>query len=429
MNILTDLNLTFKGIKLYKSSFKKNPFLSKDEILDFQYKQLKKLLIESGKNVPYYRSLFNELSFNPDQDFKQIEDLKILPILKKKTVRDNPKSFHNESIKNYMTLFTSGSTGNPLEVRVSFNAWVVEQAVVWRHWKWSGYNFRDKMAIVRSFVPKNEILTKKEFFRNFTYYSPFHINHENAQLYLKQMISEKTKFLRGYPSSIRSLADIVLKHNLKIPQLKAVLVASERLSNSDREIIEKAFKCSVFNHYGLADISVMMGDCGNNEGLHNYEDYGYLELIEDYKLGENIRGIVGTNLHNTAMPLIRYDTGDLAELAEKSCSCNRIFPTIKNIIGRKDSVIKTIEGFEVPTVNFYTMLEYYTNIKQWQIIQKSLTSIEVNISADGNISDLELQIIKGFKERLSNSMKIQINWNASFVQKNEGKIPTFISQI
>ena len=90
------------------------------------------------------------------------------------------------------------------------------------------------------------------------------------------MIHEKTKYLRGYPSSIKSLADIALKNNINIPNMKGVLVASERLSLNQRTTIEKAFQCQVFNHYGLADISVMMGSCSKNEGLHNYDDYGGL---------------------------------------------------------------------------------------------------------------------------------------------------------
>jgi phenylacetate-CoA ligase len=317
----------------------------------------------------------------------------------------------------------------PLEVRVSKNAWIVEQAVVWRHWRWANYNFRDVMAIVRSYVGKDGVLYKDDNLRNFQYYSPFHINDENGKKYIERMIKKKTLFLRGYPSSIKSLALIVQKFNLETPKLKAVLVASERLSESDRKIIEDNFKTRVYNHYGLADICVMMGDCEKHEGLHNYEDYGHLELLEQDGYADNIRKIIGTHLHNTAMPLIRYETGDLGEINEIECSCRRNFPTLKNILGRNDSVIRTTEGFEIPTVNFYTMFEYFLEIKKWQIIQENITDITVNVLTDNISDELENKIFQGMGKRLPDSIKIKVNWNSDLEKKGEGKIPVFISKV
>lgn len=430
---IDDILLTLKGIILFNSSFKKNPFRNKKVLEKYQFSKLKALLIEAGENVPYYKELFKEIKFNPKVDFQSLDDLSKIPTLPKEKVKSKPELFYNSKYKEgqYIPLKTSGSTGMPLEVRVSKNAWVVEQAVVWRHWSWANYKFRDVMAIVRSYVGTEQSLIKKEKTRNFHFYSPFHINDENGKMYLKSMIQEKTEFIRGYPSSVKSLAQIVIKYNLEIPKLKGVLVASERLSDADRRIIEDAFKVGVFNHYGLADICIMMGDCEKHEGLHNYQDYGYLELLdpnEDH-YESNIKRIIGTNLHNRAMPLIRYETGDLAETAEKDCSCEREFPVIKNILGRNDSTIKTSEGYEIPTVNFYTMFEYFLEIKKWQLIQTSLNEIVVNVLVDEVPDDLVQRIENGMMERLPKSISVKVNTNGDLEKKGEGKIPVFISKI
>jgi phenylacetate-CoA ligase len=431
LNKIDEQLLTLKGILLFFFKFRYHPHWKTTRLNRYKFKKLKKLLIESGKNVPYYKSLFKQIKFDPKRDFNSLEDIKKIPTLKKEIVKSSPESFYNERFKKgkYIELKTSGSTGMPLEVRVSKNAWIVEQAVVWRHWRWANYNFRDVMAIVRSYVGKDGVLYKDDNLRNFQYYSPFHINDENGKKYIERMIKKKTLFLRGYPSSIKSLALIVQKFNLETPKLKAVLVASERLSESDRKIIEDNFKTRVYNHYGLADICVMMGDCEKHEGLHNYEDYGHLELLEQDGYADNIRKIIGTHLHNTAMPLIRYETGDLGEINEIECSCRRNFPTLKNILGRNDSVIRTTEGFEIPTVNFYTMFEYFLEIKKWQIIQENITDITVNVLTDNISDELENKIFQGMGKRLPDSIKIKVNWNSDLEKKGEGKIPVFISKV
>ena len=422
-----DLYLAAKGISLYHTSFNDNQYLDKNKINIYQFKKLKKLLIESEMNVPYYHNLFKKINFNPIDDFNAINDINKIPILEKETVRQDPKLFYNQKIKKYLTLYTSGSTGNPLEVRISYNAWIVEQACVWRNWKWAGYKFRDRMAIVRSFVPNNDLnITKYDIVRNFKFYSPFHINKENAVKYLNDMKKSKTKFLRGYPSSIKKLAHIALISNITLPNLKGILVASERLSQSHLEIIYQAFQCKVFNHYGLADVCLMMGNCGKTNLLHNYEDYGYLEMKDTNS--KNIKEIIGTNLHNHAMPLIRYKTNDLVELSEEKCSCDINFNIIKNIFGRSDSVIKTKNGFDIPITNFYTMFDKFLQIKQWQIIQENIDNIRFIIKVEKKISkkdysNLENEIYK----RLRKEIKCKIDLKSEFIQKTEGKIPPFIS--
>jgi phenylacetate-coenzyme A ligase PaaK-like adenylate-forming protein len=431
IDLIEDLFMSFKGIWTYNWLLKKSCTWEREKIEQYQYVKLKKLLVESGKNVPYYTEIFNELGFDPQNDFKSIDDLSIIPVLTKAKARevrhllDNPR-FAKNSIK----MRTSGSTGQPFEVNVSKNAWVMEQAVVWRHWKWSGYNFRDKMAIVRSFVPGPDgKLTKRERFRNFLYFSPFHLNDENMAAYLDKMIQEEVKALRGYPSTIYLLANFVLRTNHPIPKLKLILVASEELRDEERKVIETAFKSKVTNHYGLAEICVMMGDCAAHNGLHNYDEHAYLELLESKE--ENKKKIIGTNLHNYATPLIRYDTGDQAIIGniESSNTCKHSLLTIKNISGRADLMIKTPEGFEIATVNFYTLFETYQEIFKWQIIQRKIDEIEVRLLADSIHEERISELRADFFKRLPDSIMLTVLINEPLVQKYEGKINPFLSMI
>jgi phenylacetate-CoA ligase len=426
-DLVKDLTLTLMGLSSYELFFKNSCSFNKKKIEEYQFKKIRNLLIESNKNVPYYREVFKSINFKPQEDFQNLADLNQIPILtKEKAIEVRPYLDNVRYKNNVLKLRTSGSTGEPFEVSVSYKAWIVEQAVVWRHWKWSGYNFRDKMAMVRSYAPKNgEKFVKYDIFRNLYKFSPFNLSDNQISDYLKLMIEKKISILRGYPSSILNMAEYVFKTNHPIPKLKLILTASETLTDLDRKFIEEVFKSKISNHYGLAEIVLMMGDCNSHCGMHNYDDYGYLELLDTNII--NQKKIIGTNLHNLATPLIRYDTNDLAEIKKNDCDCGHNFVTIHNVIGRYDQQIKTPEGFKIPTVNFYTCLEHFQQIRRWQIVQRSLDCLEVIIKLKSNESVFEADIKAEFEKRLPPSMNVLISQQARFIQKNEGKINPFVS--
>jgi phenylacetate-CoA ligase len=427
--LVKDFSLTLRGILHYHVVSKKICNWSEEKVKDYQFKKIKYLLIESYSGVPYYQELFKSLNFDPAKDFQKMEDLQHIPILTKQKAREvRPFLDNAKYAQNAMKLRTSGSTGEPFEVSVSDNAWVVEQSVVWRHWAWGGYNFRDKLAMVRSYVPPvGAPPYKHEKLRNFYMFSPFNLNDEKIAEYLDIMRRENIKILRGYPSSVLTLAEFVGRTGHSIPNLKLILTASESLTEKDRYIIESAFKTKVSNHYGLAEIVVMMGDCQAHEGLHNYDDYGYLELLDTDVANE--KRIIGTHLHNLATPLIRYDTGDLAEVLEKPTTCGHTFQTVKNIIGRRDQQIQTPEGYKVPTVNFYTMFEAFQDVVRWQIVQRELNHIEFILQAP-NLKPERIEILRtAIYTRLPASIRVDIYLDKYFIQKNEGKITPFISMI
>jgi phenylacetate-CoA ligase len=427
-SIIKDLYLTARGVLTFHFFLKKSQYWGDKRLKHYQFEKLKKLLVEANENIDYYKELFKEIGFVPQRDFKKLTDLEKIPILTKKAAIENRERLINKRyIKDSLILRTSGSTGTPFEVLVSPSAWIFEQGVVWRHWSWGGYRFRDSLGIVRSFAPKaGEKLIKTDRIRNFTFYSPFHLNRENIKIYLKDMVDRKVNVLRGYPSSILTLAEYILDNEVRIPKLKMLLTASEVLNEGERKKIKKAFGAKIYNHYGLAEVCVMMGSCECEEGMHNYEEYGYCELI-DNEFGQ--KKIIGTNLHNLAMPLIRYDTGDISESDWGTCSCGRGLPIIKNILGRKDSNILTPEGYKIPTVNFYTMFEKFTDISSWQIVQRSLFEIDFIINSR-SISDLSVSMLKNdISQRIPDSINYRILLNGEFVKFAEGKKNAFVSLI
>jgi phenylacetate-CoA ligase len=281
--------------------------------------------------------------------------------------------------------------------------------------------------MIRSYSPKEgEPLVKYSWSLNTFYYSPFHLDDDHMEEYYRHMLSKKVKYLRGYPSSIKIFAEFCQKKRYTIPGLKFILTASEVLSGDDRHFIESVFGVKIGNHYGLAEQIVMFGNCSKSSILHNYNEYGYCELIPTEE--ENVFRVIGTNLHNELMPLFRYDTGDLAYARRGvKCPCGRAGIQVEAIIGRNDVLIKDSNGSSLPTVNFYTMMQYYTTIKEWQFIIKETDDLLLAYTGEelGKIESAKL--LTQLKDRLSNTkLNPEIKNVHSLNKIAEGKTPRVI---
>lgn len=413
---LEDFLLTFLGLVYY--NFRTKYFLDYSESFysKYKYHKIRKLLIKCN-DVKYYNDLFNKLNFDPCTDFNSLADLNKIPILNNKIVRENINSFYNLKFNNYLSFKTSGTSGKPIETRVSKNHWIIEQSIIWRQWFSAGYKLFDHISIIRSYNPSNDQpLYYHDKLKNWTYYSPFHMTEENLYLYHKTMQKNKTKFLRGYPSSIVLFAKFCKKNKLKLDNLKACLTASETLSPENRKFIETYFKVKVFDHYGLAEGVIMIHNLDKSGVYKVCKEYGYLELIPT-KI-KNEFSIVSTCYNNYAMPLIRYNTNDIA-IAKKDKAGGLELVGIK---GRRDKNIKSKSG-EIPTINFYTIFSKILGIDRWQIVQYEPGKIIINLKVL-NGYDYE-SVCEQIINQNSTDIKFTFNQN-NFVLTGEGKFNVFI---
>lgn len=427
MNHFFDAYLTLRGIIASRS--KSNlEFASSNQINNFKLKKLKALFITSFHQVDYYRKLFIDYDFDPEK-FSDLEDLSRLPILNKSEVIASPSKFINPS-KTFgsIKLKTSGTTGQPLVAFTTRKQWINEQASIWRHWRWAGYSLRDKMVIFRSYNPnEGESFTKLDRLRNWLYVSPYHLTDSFLETFLNQIVKWKPRFFRGYPSSIYLVALAAKRFGVSFDGLKGVLTASEVLTEQYRAVIEDGLGCKVFDHYGQAEITTMAQECEEHQGMHFLDDYAHTEFLPTERNGEY--RVIATNLHNHAMPLIRYDTGDLVNLSESSCKCGRSFKIASKIIGRNDQFLIGIEGNFIPSINIYTFFAGLSEVKRFQVIQYGLAKVEILIETieenEVEISLLSSIIKKQFDAILGN---VKLKFNGPFNISGDGKIVTIIQR-
>lgn len=419
---IRDAWLTLRGRQLSRGPMRGAPYLSPEEMRALQLQWLRRLLDTAYRFVPYYQKLFWDLDLDPYR-VASLGDLQRLPILEKETLRTRLADLCSmKELRGAIQLHTSGTTGTPLTTYTSERQWVIEQAAIWRHWSWGGYEFRDRMAVVRSHAPKlGEPSEKLDRLRNWLYLSPYHLSEENCRRYLRLLAEWKPRYLRGYPSSLYILARAARDSGVRLPSLRGAFTASETLLDHYRSEIETGFgvPVPVFDHYGQAEISAMLHECEQHRGLHVLSDYAHVEFLPSGHAG--LHRMIATNLHNSAMPLLRYDTGDLVELAPEPCACGRTFPLVSRISGRADQLLLHKEGFPIPSVNIYTYFAKQERILRFQVIQQDRDGVEIRILP--RTGSNEQRLVESVREEMQLRFggEVRVLVTEEFEQSGEGK--------
>lgn len=397
-------------------------FYSAQQLDELQNRKLSALVEHCCKNVPYYTEMFERLNLKPE-DIRTKEDLAKLPYLDKQTVRKN----YNQLIaRNKPRLFssvaeTSGTTGTPSKFLRDYYSVNFENAALWRFREAVGGN-RANRVILRGdiIVPveQNSPPFWKEYpFNRELYLSSYHISPENAESYYRKMIEFGTETIYAFPSSVYLLAKYFYGIGKKIA-LKAVFTSSENISDRQRRLVEEVFMCKIYDWYGQVERVSAIGQCEKGT-YHIIEDYSITETIDT---GHGIE-LVGTNLNNYIMPLLRFRTGDLIMLGEHRCSCGRNFREISRIQGRSLEYILTPEGNKISLFLVTDTLDFDDHVSEAQFIQVKQGEIIVNIVKGEKYSAADrLKIIRDIKEHTSPDMVVTLNEVDALIRGANGKV-------
>ena len=169
----------------------------------------------------------------------------------------------------------------------------------------------------------------------------------NTEKQLQFMMDMKTTVLCATSSYALLLAEEIEKRGIKDKVcLKKGVIGSERWGEKMRERISSELGIELYDIYGLTEIyGPGIGiNCRYDQGMHIWDDYVYLEII-DPLTGENVPDgefgeIVLTTLVKEGAPLIRYRTHDISRIIPGECPCGSPFPRIDVIQGRSDDMVK-----------------------------------------------------------------------------------------
>jgi phenylacetate-CoA ligase len=360
--------------------------------------RLSRLLRHAAENVPFYREAYRRLDFSPGQ-LQTVADLQQLPIVSKAIFRQHPiEQFLAVNVPAHRRLewTTSGSTGEPFKFYLDREMMPIVYASHLFYDSWFSLNPFDRhvriMAppVAEPALPQNTPLTARLRYKvnsrlQAAYeantqrrFSMFDLNEARAKEIYECIEKFRPRYILGYTSTLSSVADDLLRRNLRLSRpLSGVMTIAETLTPHRRQLIERYFGAPIINRYGLREFKFWCAQsCSESPDMfHVNTELVTWEIVrQDGTLASpgELGRVVLTNLHNYAMPFIRYDTGDLAVAGTKSCVCGRGFPLVDQLEGRSTECVLTPSGKMINPVSLgqylFVSLDYVDAIRQYQLV-------------------------------------------------------------
>lgn len=378
--------LKYPGLIPRYHVFEKSQWLSLEELQQQQEQKLARLVEFCYTNVPYYTRQFTRLGLLP-ADIRTVRDLEKLPVLNKQIIKANLSDFTPRNLKSirYLSHNTSGSTGTPFQYRLAIEDWEISLAMMYRDRGHGGYQPGDKLAYLSCRLPSKEtgIITRaRSFIAGQVSFLCINVTPEKALENCTALNAYHPRFLIGGPLPLSTFAKFVQDNGIKLSFTpRAIFTNGEKLFPHQRESIEAVIKAPVFDLYGLDDGGISASECEEHDGMHIDMERGILECVDSQnrQIINREGRILGTSLQNWAMPLLRYESGDLGIVSDRSCPCGRQLPLLKEVTGRIEGYILTPSGIKIHGTVFQLILAKMGNISQFQVVQDSAQKIVVNI--------------------------------------------------
>lgn len=329
------------------------------------------------------------------------EDFKKLPFSEKKDLRDayplGLMSVPEEEIVRIHS--SSGTTGKPVIVpytKKDVEDWAIQFA---RCYAMAGITKRDRIQI----TPGYGLWTAGIGFqagceRLGAMAVPMGPGNTDKQI--QMMIDMKSTVLCATSSYALLLAEEIEKRGVREKiHLQKGIIGSERWGAKMREAIEEKLRIKTYDIYGLTEVyGPGIGiTCDEQAGIHYWDDYIYLEII-DPVTGENLPDgewgeIVITTLKKEGAPLIRFRTHDLSRILPALCACGQSYPRIDTIEGRTDDMVK-IKGVNLFPSQIEEILHMFPEVSsEYQIHISHLDgkdTMRLYVETNGHVDFLAL---------------------------------------
>ena len=332
-------------IENYKYMDNQSPYLhpqyetmSREELNKLQLERLQQTVRHCMNNAIYQKK-FKEAGITPD-DIKTLDDVRKLPFTTKSDLRDNyPFGMACVPLRDCVRLHSSsGTTGNPTVIlhtkkdldewanQVARNLWMVGLRPDDVFQNSSGYGMftgglgfqygAEKLGMLTVPAAAGNSLRQIKFIKDFG-----------------------TTAIHAVPSYVTRLYEVMQEQGVdprRDTKLKMLAIGAEPHSEEQRKRIEEMLGVKAYNSFGMSE---MCGpgvgfECKEQNGLHFWEDYYIVEIVDPETLEPVPDGEIGelvlTTLCREAMPLLRYRTRDLTRVLGRSCPCLMNFKELGN---------------------------------------------------------------------------------------------------
>lgn len=212
------------------------------------------------------------------------------------------------------------------------------------------------------------------------YIEPYAIlSEELLTEYLRRINRHRPLLILAFAGTVFELARHARRMGIRMHSPRLIIASVEMLFAPMREAISEVFGCPVHNMYGAAEVGRIAAEC--TEGtFHVFSFVNRVEVLDadgSPTTPGDVGRVVITSLHNRAMPLIRYEIGDLARVSEGSCSCGSPLPVLSEVRGRVIDHFVRPDGRLVFGGNFIAMFYEHDWITGLHVLQEDADRIRI----------------------------------------------------
>lgn len=419
---------------------------SSDDIRAHQFGQLQELLSHAWQSLSFHQRRLEKAGLAPP--FQNLsETWTQIPIFTRKDIQDQGSALYSQNVpKSHGPLFdihTSGSTGKPIRaLRTQLALWFWS-AFTLRDHLWHRRNLRGKLAVVRDSTPGVSLAPdggRHKYWgssrRTFDTGPCVSLNiNASAEEQATWLVRENPDYLLTHPTNILRVATYCIENNIKIPNLKQINTLSEILRPETRDLCREAWGVEITDNYSSREIGYMALQCPEHTHYHVQSEGVFLEVVDDNgkpcKPGQ-IGRILVTHLHNFAMPFIRYEVGDFAEVGE-ACPCGRGLPVLKQILGREQNMLIKPDGEKVWTLlseGAIRKLLKIAPIQEYQFVQKASDHLEARFVISRPLTEAETAAAQDWlAEKFGSEFTFTLAYPDQLQRSKSGKLQDFISEV
>lgn len=413
---------------------------SQEQMRQLQLGRLQQTIRSAYIHSPYWYQLMKSAQILP-ASITSLDDLKRFPLLTKDTIRtQREKMVWKGAGKRIQLVRTSGSTNEALEFYTSSTREAHINAARMRGHQWLGVRRGEKeLYYWGSPIELNKqdrIKRVRDWLINDGLTNGFEVTSERLKGYYDQWQAWQPKCMFGYPSTLALTVTMAESLGLDLKRLnqrglEVIVTTSEMLSDVDRQLISNGFGVPVYDSYGLREAGLIGHECKHGT-MHCMDEQVLLETIDPVTLkptdGEG--ELVVTNLVSPAFPIIRYRTGDIVTLSNRSCDCGRNLSSIKISGGRAVEFIVTKAGKWVVGYSFIYIARSVKGIVKFQVVQEEIGTILIRLVVNDQFPPDGLnQVKEKAAQRLGGDDHIDVELVEEIKPAKSGKYRPVISKV
>ena len=379
--------------------------LSVTEQRKLQDKQLRDLMRHAWQYSDWWKTCLTAAGYVHDDDGSVFPVLENMAPLLRTDVQEHFEGLRawrgDWSDKDMFTSTTSGSTGIPVRVekyRALYS--LIYSAVSVVDHEWHG---RDAKQTLISLIGEEDSM-RCDWGPVFEWLqgSGSVINrsalNRSSQEHYSWLLEQSPVYLQSSPHRAVEIAELLIQQGQSLP-LKQIISQAERVTPYQREVCRKAFcGAEIIDRYSCEEVGWLALQCPKHEHFHVMAGTTIIEIVDDH-LKPCPVGVAGrvlvTSLHSYAMPIIRYDIGDIAEWGE-ACDCGIKLPVIKCLWGRRRNLIRFTNGELRPMYFFGHKVADIPIIKEYRLIQHKYGVIDFFVRVDRSLTNEEVDKLRSF---------------------------------